>query len=154
MVFRPFLIAIASVILAACNPIANYDQGGEEVERWHRLYSENDGDRLWGMTGEKFREVTTREEFDDLLTVVNARLGKVTSTDRGGFNVNSQLGGTTTVITMNTEFEQGSGQEVFTFLGKGEDMELVGWTVNSQRLTLTAADLELPERAASETAGD
>ncbi len=136
-----FVFAPLAVFLGACNPVANFEEGGKSVERWQELYNAGDRDRLWGMTGKEFREVTSREQLNDLYTVVSARMGKVQSSERSGFNVNSTPAGTRTVIGMNTQFEQGEGTETFTFIGQGEDMKVIGWTVNSPRLTLTPDDV-------------
>ena len=43
---------------------------------------------------------------------------------------------------MQTIFEQGEGTETYTFSGSGEDMRLEGWNVNSNRLMITAAEVE------------
>ncbi len=142
MSLKIWLASFAALFLAACNPVANFEEGEKKVDLWQEAYDQQANDKLWAMTGSEFRKVTTREQFDDLLKVINGRLGLIQSTERTGFNVNSNLGApTTTVISMQTVFEQGEGTEVFTFHGKGEDMKLVGWQVNSDRLAFTADDL-------------
>ena len=141
MRFKGLLVILGALFLAACNPMANLEEGEAQITKFERLYSKGQDDALFAMTGEKWREVSSREEFDDLLKVINARLGKIVSSERSNFNVNTFNGVTTTVIAMDTEFEQGKGTQVYTFQGGGEDMELVGWTVNSPRLIITADDL-------------
>ena len=137
-----FLVIPLLILLAACNPVANLGSGDEKVERFHQLYNKSDVESMWQFIGPKFKEVTTRQQLADLVEVLQARLGPVKSSERVNFNVNSSPGGTTTVIQMNTQYELGEGSEVFTFLGNGEDMQLVGWNVNSPRLMITPDDLK------------
>ena len=149
---RKFLFIFCALVLAACNPVANYNAGDEKIAEFQEAYSRGDGDALFAMTGPQFREITTREQFDELLAIFDARLGPVESSERAGFNVTTNTGGTFTVVQMQTEFEQGPGMETYTFLGNGEDMQLVGWNVESQRLLITADDLAgAPEQQTADT---
>ena len=148
MSFRFLLAALPALFLAACNPVANFEAGERKIERWQEAYDQEDYDKLWSMTGPEFRKFTTRDQFDDFLKVLHARLGLIQSTERSGFNVNSNLGAPTrTVVSMETVFEQGKGAEIFTFHGQADDLELVGWQVNSDRLMVAVEDLaeDLPE---------
>ncbi|WP_271078145.1 hypothetical protein [Aurantiacibacter sp. MUD61] len=133
--------ALAALLLAACNPVANMNEGEDRIADFQAAYSDGNSDALWAMVGPEFREVTSREEFDDLITVVSARLGPIESSEREGFNVNTNTGGTFTTVQMATQFEQGDGVEVYMFQGNGDDMRLVGWNVNSQRLMVTPEDI-------------
>ncbi len=142
MNFRALLAGIAALLIVACNPIENINQTEVRIAKFERLYSSGDVDALYGMTGKAWRDVSTREEFDDLHRIVSTRLGKVTASERTNFNINTNNGLTTTVIVMETEFEQGQGTQTFTFQGNGEEMELVGWNVNSPRLAITVDDLQ------------
>lgn len=142
MTFKALLVGLAALLIAACNPIENINQTEDRIAEFERLYSNGDVDALYSMTGKAWRELSTREEFDDLHRVVSTRLGKVTASERSNFNINTTNGLTTTVIVMETEFEQGTGTQTFTFHGNGDEMELVGWNVNSPRLAITVDDLQ------------
>ena len=48
---------------------------------------------------------------------VQRKLGKVTQTANAGFNIRSFNFVTTVVLTQNTTFEQGTGTEIFTWVG-------------------------------------
>lgn len=139
---RKFIFAcLLSVILGACNPVANLDSGEAKIEQWQAAYDGGNPARLYALAGDEFKEVSNEEEFADFLEVLYARLGRTVTTERINFNVNATPAGTVTVIVMQTEFEQGMGTETFTFRGGGEEFELVGWQVNSDRLMITAEDL-------------
>jgi hypothetical protein len=129
------------LLLGACNPVANVKGGESQVEKFHVAYSRGDRDALYAMTGPQFRATTSRAQFDDLIDVVSVRLGAVTGSERTGFNVNANTGGTFTSITMTTHFAKGDGVESFVFTGSGDEMTLEGWHVESPRLMLTADDV-------------
>ena len=126
--------------------MANLDEAEKQITRFENAYSAGNVDKLWGMTGDPWKEVSSRDEFDDLNTVLTARLGKIEESNRQNFNVNTTNGLTVTVVVMDTSFEQGDGLQTYTFHGDGEDMELVGWVVNSPRIQLTADDVMREER--------
>ena len=134
-------IGAGALLLTACNPVANLHHGDAAIERFHQLYSSGNVDALYGLTGPTFHKVTNREQFGQLIAVLDARLGRVTSSERQGFKVNSTPAGTFTFVAMNTKFEQGTGVETFTFLGNGDDMKLEGYHVDSDRLMITPEDL-------------
>lgn len=141
-----FSIAIG-LLLVACNPVANLEGAENKIERFQGVYSAGSHDELYRMTGRKFREVTSREQFQDLVDLFDARLGRVVETERSGFNVNTMNGITTTVVSMTTQFAQGEGLETYTFHGHGEDIQLVGWNVNSPRLALSMDEIRLLNEA-------
>jgi hypothetical protein len=77
-----FAIAATALLLAACNPVANLKQADADVARFHEVYSSGDVDGLFALTGPKFRQLTTRKQFQDLFDLVNSRLGRVKSSER------------------------------------------------------------------------
>ena len=134
-------VSATFLALAACNPIAQVEAGDSQVAKFHAAYSRGDRDALYAMTGRQFRATTSRAQLDDLIEVVGSRLGAVRSSERTGFNVNSNTEGTFTSITMTTHFAKGDGQENFVFSGSGDAMTLEGWHVESPRLMVTADDV-------------
>ena len=131
MHFKTIFAALFALFLAACNPMAQLDNSEQQIARWHETYNDGDARALYGQTGDMFRDVTTPEQMDDLVALVSERMGKVESTEREGFSINTDNGVTTTVVTMKTQFEKGESTETFTFHGTGEEMALVGWNVDS-----------------------
>jgi len=131
MYLKTIIAALAALLLAACNPMAQLNDAEAQVESFHDTYNEGDARALYGRTGEAFREVTSAQDMVDLVALVNERMGKVVSSEREGININSNNGTTTTTVTMKTEFEKGEATETFIFTGSGEDMGLVSWNVDS-----------------------
>jgi len=141
------LAPLAAFALAACNPMENLSEAEDQIDRFHTHYDFGEFQDMYQMTSPAFRKASSPEDFKKLADVITARLGSIKSTERVNFNVNTTPAGTQTIITMQTIFEQGNGSEVFTFAGNGEDMKIQGWTVNSDRLMVTAEDLEAIDSA-------
>ena len=131
MKIKFFAAALFALFLSACNPMAQLDGAEAKIAQFHSVYNDGDARRLYGVTGEEFRAVTTPEQMDELVTLVAGRMGQVESTERAGFNINSDNGVNMTVVTMTTQYEKGEATEIFTFQGDGETMQLVGWNVES-----------------------
>ena len=131
----------AAFALAACNPVANLNAGDSQIDKIHAAYSSGDAGAIYAMTGRQFRATTTSAQMDQLVEVFQVRLGPVRSSERTSFNINTTPAGTFTTIIMSTRFAKGDGQESFVFTGKGDEMKLVGWHVESPRLMLTADDI-------------
>jgi hypothetical protein len=148
MTVRKPIVLAAALMLGACNPVAQLNSGEEKVEQFQQVYSVGDYDALYAMTAPLFRETTSREDFQELVDMLQLRLGDVQSSTREGFNVNTNPQGTFTTVNMQTTFDQGAGMETYVFHGSGEDMRLAGWNVNSDRLVFTVDDLKEPEPAA------
>jgi hypothetical protein len=136
---RKLLVMIVAGLVAACNPMAQMNGADEQIEQFHDLYTAQDLDGLYAMTGQELRDVAPREQWDQLVALIDERLGAVQDSSQTGFNVNTDNGQTTTVITRDTTFELGQGTETFTFFGSGDDLRLVGWEVESERLLDSAA---------------
>ncbi|QIQ85839.1 hypothetical protein [Erythrobacter sp.] len=158
MNFRILFALAGAFALAACNPVEQFGIAEERIDTFHARYNEGDAGALYAMTGETFREVTDPEDMGSLVAMFTARLGRIESSERSGFNTSFNNGLNVTTVTMDTQFEQGAGTETYIFHGTGEDMELVGWQVNSPRLMLSPEEMrmlsenegtaspELPER--------
>jgi len=148
MHIKTIFAALFALLLSACNPMAQLDGATDEIEQFHATYNEGNSRALYGQTGQEFREVTTAQDMDALVAHVTERMGKMESTSRQGFNINTNNGLTTTVVTMNTVFENGEAVETFTFRGSGEDLRLVGWNVDSSNFQGDAEPEVQPEAVA------
>ncbi len=145
MHIRLMVVALLGTLLSACNPSVNIETAERQIKTFHSRYNDGAVDTLYDIAGDELRKTTTREEMADFVTVVSTRLGKVEMSEQVNWNVAFNNGVSSTVITMETDFEKGEGLETFTFQGTGDDLELVGWLVNSPRLSLTVDDLKMLE---------
>jgi hypothetical protein len=141
MIFRMILALAGALVLAACNPSAQLGDAEKQIKQFQSLYNDGDPEAIYQFGGETFRAAATQDELKGMLALLDARLGTIKSTERTGFNTAFNNGTTTTTIVMTTRFDQGEGSETYVFQGSGKDMELVGWTVNSQRLMLSPEDV-------------
>jgi len=80
------------------------------------------------------KKVTTKQDFVDLLAVVERKLGAVKETTKNGWNVNFQPSGTFVVLGFKTQFEKGTGEETFTYRISNRDALRVGYRINSNAL--------------------
>ena len=135
------VIIAATLALAACNPVANLNAADSQIAKIHAAYSRGNAGAIYAMTGPQFRATFSRAQMDQLVDVLNVRLGAIRSSERTSFNVNTNPAGTFTTIIMSTKFAKGDGQENFVFSGDGNEMKLEGWHVTSPRLMLTADDI-------------
>lgn len=142
MMFRIFLALAGALALAACNPAAQLGDAQGRIKDFQADYNRGDRDALFANVGETWRKVSSRAQLDAQVALIEARLGKITSSEQSGFNTGFNNGVTATEVVMQTVFEKGEANEVFLFHGAGEDMELVGWQVNSPLLALSPEDVE------------
>ena len=142
-----FLAALLAFGLAACNPVENLDEAADQIDRFQNLFSNRSTDEMHLMGSAEFRETTSREDLEDLVSLVAGRLGSIEQSERESFNINTTPSGTRTVVTMATQFELGEGKETYTFIGNGENMQIVGWQVNSDRLLITPDEMKRLDEA-------
>lgn len=141
MMFRMMLALAGALVLAACNPGAQLGDAEQQIKQFQALYNDGDPEAIYAFGGKAWKGATSHEQLEGMLALFDARLGTIESTERTGFNTAFNNGTTVTTIVMTTRFEQGEGSETYVFQGSGEDMELVGWTVNSPRLMLSPDDV-------------
>ena len=140
--FTRSFAAMLALGLAACNPVENFDEATDQIDRFQSHLSYGDVDEMYLMGSPMFRKSTSLADLRNQVGVISLRLGPVETTQRTSFNVNTTPAGTRTVVIMQTRFEQGEGVETYTFVGNGENMRLEGWNVNSSRLMITAEDMK------------
>ena len=104
------------------------------VPDFHARYDREDFDGIYNAATAEFREASKKPDYDAFMKAVRRKLGKVKSSERQNWNVNVGTGGTRVVLTYATEFEHGSGTEVFTFLKRSGAPMLLGYNVNSNTL--------------------
>ena len=134
MKLKAILAALTALLLAACNPMEQLDGTEQIIERYQQTYNSGDARALYGQVSEEFRRASTAEQMAGLVEFISGNLGQIESSERNGFNINTENGLTTTTVTMITQFEKGEGEETYVFYGQGEDLRIVAWNVNSTAL--------------------
>ncbi|MEL1250574.1 hypothetical protein [Aurantiacibacter gilvus] len=147
---RKILAVTAVALLAACNPMEQMDGAETLIEEFHADFNESDFNAIWNGASQEFRESLTRAEFDDFMSRMRTSVGEYQDGSQVGFNINTNNGTTLTEITLDTTYENGTADEVFTFIGTGDDMALLNWNIDS---TAPWAEPEVAEPAPG-TAGE
>ncbi|MEW4447723.1 hypothetical protein [Qipengyuania sp. JC766] len=131
---RYLAVLLGAVIVMACNPIERADEASEKIERFHADYNAQRDDAIWQRTGQEFKDSASREDLQQLIDMVRRNLGQMEESEQIGINMNSNLNGSFTVVTTKSHFEKGLANEVFTFIARDDELELVGWNVRSDDL--------------------
>lgn len=145
-----FAAAGLALVLAACNPMEQMDGADTLIEEFHADFNDSDFNGIWNGASQEFRDSMTRAEFDGFMSRMRASVGEYQDGSQVGFNINTNNGVTMTEITLDTTYENGTADEVFTFIGTGDDMALINWNIDS---TAPWAEPEAPEQAPG-TAGE
>jgi hypothetical protein len=101
---------------------------------FHEQLNAGNLDAIWNSTDDQFRSATPRAKFDQFIQAVHRKLGRVVKTSGAGWNVMTFNLKTRVVLQQKTEFEHGSGTEVFTYTVNGDEIKLSGYNVNSMEL--------------------
>lgn len=133
-----YLLPIAcAAMLAGCGLKESYDISGAKAEEFHDRLSAGQYDAIWANTATDLRKDASREEFTELLTAVNRKLGKVVEAKQVNWHSNTVNG--VTLITMNfdTKFERGKGAETIVFRWFSEDrLALAGYHITSNDMMM------------------
>jgi len=137
---RAILAGLMALVLTACNPVAVMDDTSGAIEQFHDHWNAGNADAIWNATHRDFREGPSKEEFRAAMAQFADILGDVESSERDGFNINTENGVTTTVITMDTQFANGEGIEQFTYRTQGDEQRLIYYYVESELLNNVKPD--------------
>jgi hypothetical protein len=81
-----------------------------------------------------FRDSATEPEFIKMMDAVAKKLGKFRSASPRGWNVNMGTAGRIVTLAFTSEFEKGRAVETFVWKGRGDEMALQGYNINSPAL--------------------
>lgn len=127
----------AAAMLGGCGVQESFKEADVEVGQFHTALNAGNWQGVWQTADPQLRQATTREQFGKLLDAVHRKLGKVTASKQTGWNANSGTGGTYVTVTMQTQFERGTGTEQLVY-HKGSDgkVALSGYNIQSQDMML------------------
>jgi hypothetical protein len=121
---------------AGCSAPEKIKDAGPAVDAFHRQLDAGSFEAIWQDGDVMLRQNASEAQFRLLLAAVHKKLGKVVKSERAGWNVNYGTGGTIVTVTMNTQFEHGTGIETLTFHAQGDRLDLAGYTINSNDMML------------------
>ena len=106
------------------------------VDEFHGHFNEARFQEIFESGTEGFRDENTYEDFEEFLRAVHEKLGPVVSSRSTGWNVEVTSEKSTVTLEMETEFEDGTGQETFVYFVAGETAELYAYSINSRDLII------------------
>ena len=124
-----------SLVALSCSSLTNAKPAAERgIIEFHGQFNAGDFTTIYNNSGDEFKNATTQQQLNELLSAVLRKLGHVTSTTNiswrtGNFNLV-----TTVVMQQDTKFENGSATETFTYKVDGDKAVLIGYFINSADL--------------------
>ena len=127
-----FLIVIISLLVFGCkDTIKGKSVAEPKVAVFHDRFNAGQYEQIYSETADEFQKAATKEKLFDLLSAIDRKPGKVQSSSIKSWNVKTFNLVTTVVFVADTQFEQGSGTETFTFRVSGDKATLLGYNINS-----------------------
>ena len=131
------LLAIATVtILSACGLTKGKEAATKSVNTFHQQFNASKLTEIYSASTPAFKTSVKEADFMKFIQAVRRKLGAYKSGTQNNWRVNTFNGTTSVVLTYNSNFEQGSGVETFTFILSGETAILQGYNVNSPTLII------------------
>ena len=109
-------VALVVVFIAILAGIYFYGRASISpyVEDFLALVEKSDYDAAYESVSSEWKARQSREEFEKFFVPVKEKLGPILSKTMVGVNIQSNMSGTTGVVTYSVTFEKGSGTIVFT----------------------------------------
>ena len=128
------LLAVLLIWSCGRRVYADYKTGDHAVAVFHQRLDREKYDEIFDNTTEEFRRAGTQEDQIAFFENVHQKMGSLKQARLAGFNFNTNNTGTTFVLTYNSEFARGSGQEVFTWFMKDGSVKLNGYHIEAPNL--------------------
>ena len=131
----PFLLVICAALLGVgCGARKDLASTDLAVAKFHTQLDAASFAQIYSDSSEAMKNASPKEKFVAFLDAVHRKLGAVKSTSRKGFFINWGTSGKTVKATYSTQFDQDNAEEQFVFQVRGDDVQLVGYHINSDAL--------------------
>lgn len=126
------LTVIMSLFLFGCaDTIKGKSVAEPKVAVFHDRFNAGQYEEIYSEAADEFQKASPKENVLALLSAIDRKLGKVKSSSIKSWNVKTFNLVTTVVFVAETQFEQGTGTETFTFRVSGDKATLLGYNINS-----------------------
>jgi len=125
-------IWLMMALLGGCSMGADLDAGKAAVGEFHQRYDKGYFAAIDAAAGDEIKAAPGG--LTPVLTTVQARLGKVKTSNQTGFNDRVDNGDHRLELSYDTSFEKAPGTEQFVFLLSSGKPVLIGYHVNSAAL--------------------
>lgn len=105
-----------------------------QIAQFRELMAKEQYNQIYAEASDSFRKSATEQDVVRLLTAVNGKLGAVKSTESNGWNMNFTPSGSFITLPLKTQFERGTGVEIFVYRIADGRALLAGYTINSNAL--------------------
>ena len=131
---RHLLLAACALALAGCGLMEGVDTAEQAAATFHEQYNAGAFDETYDASADDLRATEARSEFITTLAGVRTKLGSMRATRRTGFNARVDSSGTFVELEYETEFENGTGTEEFTWEISNGRARLLSYNVSSRAL--------------------
>jgi hypothetical protein len=119
---------------AACGFSENKKKADGAVEVFHRQFNDSQYAEIYGAATPAFRSTGSQADLAAYLAGVRRKIGMFKTLTPGSTSVNHASGGTFVSLTCNSQFDQDTAVEEFTFQVVGERAILHHYNINSRGL--------------------
>lgn len=128
------IVALLASTLSGCNGGQVKGVAERQVEAFHGQLNAGQYDGIYGQADDAFRSAGSKADTIAFLAAVHRKLGNAKSATEQGYLVNFSTGGMMVNLTYQTQFDQGSATERFSFKVHDNDARLAGYRIDSQEL--------------------
>ena len=128
------IVVLLATTLSGCNGTEAKGAAERQVEAFHSHLNEGQYDAIYAQADDTFRSAGSKADTIAFIAAVHRKLGNAKSAAEQGYFVNLSTGGTIVNLTFQTQFDQGSATERFSFKVNGNDARLAGYRIESQEL--------------------
>ncbi len=134
LVLPLFVLMLAAL---GCQTLTNGMPAAEKgVVTFHALMDDEKFSEIYDTSDERMKQSGPKEEIVEFLTAVRRKLGKVKSSTTENWQVQNYNMTSSIVLVQATEFENGKGNETFTFVIDGDSAKLSGYHISSNDMLI------------------
>ena len=126
--------------LSSCNPFESKSLAEAGVTEFHTRYNAGDFATIYREAHADLKKVQTEDDFMTFLNQAKLTLGDMDSTSQLTWTANSYNLVTSVVMVQESQFQNGEGQEHFTFVIEDGKPILLGYRIDSQAFMEKAAE--------------
>ena len=133
---RILLATVAALTIAACGLTKGKAAATKAVDTFHQQFNDSEFTAIYSASTSAFKSAAREPDFMAFIQAVRRKLGAFKSGTQTSWNVSSVNGVTTVVLKYQSQFDQGSATETFTYLTFGETATLQGYNINTPVLII------------------
>jgi hypothetical protein len=131
---RLLLVVMCVLVLNGCGLTEGIDTAERAAATFHEQYNAGAFDETYDASADDLRATEVRNDFMTTMASVRTKLGSMRATRRTGFNARVDSSGTFVELEYETDFENGTGTEEFTWEISNGRAKLLSYNVSSKAL--------------------